>query len=375
MSDPTPPRYAQGSLSAVLPAAAARLGSGSFPDAPDGGDVDHAIVVLIDGLGAEQLGSRGGHAPFLRSMAASMRVLDAGFPSTTATSMGSFGTGLVPGEHGIVGYQILDPQRGVLVNQLSWEGGPDPHVWQPNPTVFERLALDDVAVSRIGPDYFDGSGLTEAALRGGRFIARASLAERVDAALAASTSSTRTLVYLYWGDLDKVGHVHGSASWQWGDELESVDRELGRLAEALPPRTTLHITADHGMVDIPSSGHLDLADEPILLDGVAHVGGEPRCVQLYCRPGAAQDVMAAWRERMGSHAWVRQRDDAVRDGWFGTTRPAVLPRIGDVLVAWRTPGITIDRRVTRPQVIALVGHHGSLTSAEMAIPWIVTDRP
>ncbi len=53
--------------------------------------------------------------------------------------MGSFGTGLAPGAHGLVGYEVLDPDRDVLLNELSWEPHVDPPAWQPNPTVFEQL--------------------------------------------------------------------------------------------------------------------------------------------------------------------------------------------------------------------------------------------
>ena len=66
-----------------------------------------------------------GHAPFLRS-----HLPDppghGGFPSTTATSMGTFGTGLRAGAHGLVGYEVLVPGADRLLNELSWEDGPDP---------------------------------------------------------------------------------------------------------------------------------------------------------------------------------------------------------------------------------------------------------
>ena len=60
-----------------------------------------------------------------------------GFPSTTATSMGTFGTGLAAGAHGLLGYEVLVPGADRLLNELSWEDGPDPRTWQPHPTVFE----------------------------------------------------------------------------------------------------------------------------------------------------------------------------------------------------------------------------------------------
>ena len=148
--------------------------------------------------------------------------------------MGSFGTGLPSGQHGLLGYEVLDPERDLVFNELSWEDGPVPERWQPHETVFERVAADGVATTRIGPGFFDGSGLTRAALRGGSFVAGRTLQDRVDATVAAVHASDRALVYLYWGDVDKVGHVHGPDSWQWGAELESTDAELRRRAAQVP---------------------------------------------------------------------------------------------------------------------------------------------
>lgn len=362
---PVVPRYGQASLPAVLPRVLADLlGDGEGPR------VSSAVVVLVDGLGARLLERRGGHAPFLRSLLPAGSVVDCGFPTTTATSMGSFGTGLAPGAHGLVGYEVLDPATDRVFNELSWEHGPAPRRWQPHPTLFERAVADGVAVTRIGPGFFDGSGLTEAALRGGRFVAAGSLADRVDAAVRTVREQPRSLVYLYWGDLDKVGHVHGCGSWQWGDELTAVDGELARLARCLPPGTSLHVTADHGMVDVPDSGRLELADAPDLEAGVRLVAGEPRSLQLHVRPGALDDVVAAWRGRFGAGAAVRTRAEAVAERWFGDVRPEVAARIGDVVVAMG-PGLSVvDSRRQRPQLVALRGVHGSLTDDEVAVPWL-----
>jgi hypothetical protein len=360
-------------LSDVLPAVAHSLGapmrhrsdvSSRLVLAP----ARRSVVVLIDGLGRRLLERRRGHAPFLRSLLAAAPEVVCGFPSTTATSMGSFGTGLPPGAHGLVGYEVRDPQTGAVFNELSWEGGPDPRHWQPHQTVFEHLEASGVAAVRIGPGFFDGSGLTTAALRGGRFVAAQSLSARVDAALEAIAATPRALVYLYWGDLDKVGHVHGSASAQWCEELERIDADLARLAARLGPDTSLHITADHGMVDVPFADRVDLAAEPELLAGVEQVGGEPRAVQLYCTPGAAPDVAAAWTDRLGPAAAVGLRSAVEAEGRFGPVDDPVRDRIGDVIVCAVSSVAIVDSARMRPELLALVGLHGSITEDETDIP-------
>ncbi|MGL4745221.1 MAG: alkaline phosphatase family protein [Dermatophilaceae bacterium] len=327
-----------------------------------------AVVVLVDGLGHDLLVRRAGHAPWWRHHLAGTLRASCGFPSTTATSVASFGTGLAAGAHGLVGYEAMDPDTGRVLNELSWADGPDPRHWQPFTTVFEATAASGVDVVHTGPAFFDGSGLTVATSRGGRFVAAGSLAARVDVALTAVRASARSLVYVYWGDLDKVGHVHGCESWQWGDELETVDHELGRLADGLPDDCSLTVTADHGMVDVPAELRTDVADDPRLTASVTVVSTEARAPQLWVEPGAGADVLAAWREVLGERAEVVERDDAVARGWFGAVRPEVRRRIGDIVVVTRGTFAVVDSRRARPELLALIGLHGSLTDDEVSVP-------
>jgi hypothetical protein len=364
-------------LADVLPSVAHALGVAVRPGDPVIAlpEARCAVVVLVDGLGEHLLARRSGHAPFLRHLrlAGDARgvlsaVASSGFPSTTATSMGMFGTGLLPGAHGLVGLDVLDPARGRLFNELAWDPAVDPHAWQPSPTVFEQVAAAGVDVVRIGPAFFDGSGLTEATLRGGRFVAGDTLDARVAAAVAAATAPGTRLVYLYWGEVDKVGHVHGCESWQWGDELESTDRLLARLTASVGPDTLVVVTADHGMVDVPFADRVDVAHEPDLAAGVRLVGGESRALHLYCEPGATADVLAAWRERLAGRMELRSRAEAVRAGWFGPVSPHVLPRIGDVVGSALGAFAVVDSRTARAEVLRLVGLHGARSEVEQLVP-------
>jgi hypothetical protein len=326
------------------------------------------VVVMVDGLGSEQLRRRSGHAPFLRGLASPAPRLTCGFPATTATSLASFGTGLPPGAHGMVGWQVLIPGHDRLLNHLSWDGGPVPEVWQPHRTIFELLEAGGVAVTKIGPAHFDGSGMTLAAQRGGSFAAAWALPERVDAAVASLTAAPRSFVYLYWGEVDKIGHTFGPDSWQWGEEVERTDAAIADLAARLPAGTSLTVTADHGMVEAPEQLRRDLAWEEDLAHGIRHLGGDARAPQPYCEPGAAPDVLASWTELLGDQALVVSREEAVDLGWFGPVAEGVTERIGELVVAMRGKATVLDSRDHRPEFLALRGHHGSLTGDEMAIP-------
>jgi hypothetical protein len=58
----------------------------------------------------------------------------------------------------------------------------------------------------------------------------------------------------------------------------------------------------------------------------------------------------------------------VAAGWFGPVSAANRPRIGDVIVAMRQNFAIVDSRRARPQLLALLGLHGSLTADEAAVP-------
>ena len=333
---------------------------------------DRVCIVLVDGLGHANLAERAGHAPFLRSLLGGSTPLTTTFPATTATAIGSFGTGLRPGETGLLGYTVRDPGTGRLGTMVSWTDLPDPTVWQPAPSVPEQMIAAGVPVTSVGPRRFKGSGLTRAALRGPAYRG----ADAPDDRVAAVVDVLRRpgVAYLYWGDVDQIGHRTGWESWQWGDALAGVDGSLGALARRLPRGTVLAITADHGMVDQDPSQRWDAATDPVLSRDVELVAGEPRALHVHLRPGAEPDeVRDRWRDRLGAAAVVVTREQAVADGWFGpVVREEMVPVIGDLVVAMRGRATVVDSRTQTAESMALVGVHGSLTPTEMMVPWLVT---
>ena len=376
------PEYGGASLRAVLPAALDAVGapttSAGRPSADDRELLElpsarKACVVLIDGLGAHMLAERGGHAPFLRSQLADGLTLTTGYPSTTAASLTMFGTGCPPGQTGMLGYTVRNPADGALLNLVSWEEATTtPREWQPRPTLVEQLGTQSWGrrVASVGPARFVGSGLTEAALRGPRFVAADSLAGRVDATRDLLSSRETDLVYLYWGDVDKTGHHFGWGSWQWGEAVELVDSELSRLARVLPKGTLLLVTADHGMVDLQADSRIDVATTPELARDVVLVAGEPRAVHVHTAAGTAQDVAARWRGVLGDSALVLLREDAERFELFGPLAEQHRATVGDVVVVTRGTRAIVDSRTQTPSSIALIGVHGSLTPAEIEIPLV-----
>ncbi|MFK0195091.1 alkaline phosphatase family protein [Kitasatospora sp. NPDC090308] len=362
------PRYGSAALSDLLPTLAAGLGVPGYRPVLPLEPADRVCVFLVDGLGWELIRANPDWAPFLNSLTAGRTPITAGFPSTTATSLASVGTGLPPGQHGLAGYTVAIPGSGRLMNQLRWTPPVDPHAWQPHPTVFERAHQAGVATAQVSSPLFATTPLTQVALSGGTFLGRTTGEERMDRAAAWLAEHDRALVYTYLSELDAAGHRYGVASDEWRLTLFAVDRLARRLAEQLPPRSALYVTADHGMIDIAPEDRIDFDEDWELSAGVALLGGEGRARHVYAHPGAAADVHAVWSEVLGEQMWVATREQAVAAGWFGpSVDERVLPRIGDVVAAARDDIAVIATR-SEPGESQMVGLHGSMTPVEQLVP-------
>lgn len=366
-TEPTIPKYHESSLDALATSVLASLGVPGEPNPLQLAPAERACLLLIDGLGWELLRAHPAAAPFLSEIAMISAPLTAGFPATTATSLGSIGTGRPPGQHGILGYRVAVPGTGKLLNALSWKPAVDPVTWQPGSTIFERAASAGVRALRVAPKQFDGTGLSTAAMRGAEYVPAATLGALVSRATAALAGDAPAFALVYYADLDATGHDLGCGSDAWIYQLAHVDKLAEQLASALPRGSVLHVTSDHGMVDVPEADRIDFDAVPDLRKGVAILGGEARARHIYCEPGAAGDVIAAWRGVLGARAWVASREQAVGDGWFGPVDDALADRIGDVIVAPCGPWAVIASK-SEPRESAMVGLHGSLTQSDQLVP-------
>ncbi|HEY7144374.1 MAG TPA: alkaline phosphatase family protein [Streptosporangiaceae bacterium] len=364
---PSLPQYGTAALPDLASSLLAALGVPGAANPLGLRPAERICLLVIDGLGWELLREYPAAAPFLSELAVTGRTLTAGFPATTATSLTSLGTGLSPGQHGMLGYQVAVPGTGRLLNALRWDKQVDPLAWQPGETVFERAAAAGIGAFRVAQSSLQRTGLSVAAMRGAEYFGADTLGALVAEGAAALRRRDRALAMVYHGDLDSTGHVWGCGSDAWRYHLGHVDKLAEQLAGALPPGTILYITADHGMVDIAPQDKIDADALPALRAGVALLGGEPRARHVYAEPGAAADVLDAWRAVLGPRAWVAARDEAIADGWFGPVEPAMEARIGDVVAAmagsWALVATT-----TEPRESALAGMHGSLTPADQAVP-------
>jgi hypothetical protein len=373
------PAYGDRTLADVLPGVASALGvrveRDGLPADPLGlteavAGARRVAVLLVDGLGAALLRAHADLAPTLSALAQPVGELSAPCPSTTPVSLATLGTGIPPGGHGILGFTTAVPGEDRTLTHVRWTDDPDPDEWQPRRTVFEQAAGDGLAVSAVGPYAFAGSGLTRAVYRGAAYVGAVGPGDLAAGMLQALAGSPRALVYGYLAELDMTGHVRGVDSPNWRYQLAVIDRIVEQIVVGLPDDAALLVTADHGMLDVPPDSRVDLDQEPDLTEGMRLLAGEPRARYVHAEPGAADDVLARWRELLGDRFWVVSREEAVASGIFGPVDEALGERIGDVVALARGRwAVTATRREPVPS--RLLAHHGSLTATELAIPLLL----
>lgn len=353
------PDYDGACITNIVPAL---LEPGDVPPAwlpVDAADSDQVVLLVLDGLGWEQLQARTHLAPTLSSMHGGPITSVA--PSTTATALTSIATGLTPGEHGVVGYRVA--VDGEVLNVLRWSTSHgdarrriEPEGFQPH-VAFCGHRPPIVTKAEFASSGFSGAHLSDVRFNGYRVVS--TLVTELRRLLAAG----EPFVYAYYDGIDKVAHEFG-LNEHYDAELQSADRLVGDILSVMPAGATLLVTADHGQVDVGDKVTELAAD---VMAHVSYQSGEGRFRWLHSRPGRSVPLLEAAEAMHNDVAWVRSLDETVDDHWWGPRlADAARSRLGDVALVARDDISFDDPADTGP--FRLIGRHGSLTSAEMLVP-------
>jgi len=360
---PVLPDYAGACITNIVPA----LLDGTI-DAPSwmpcaALEADQVVLLVLDGLGWDQLQARRHLAPTLAALAGGP--ITSVSPSTTATALTSIATGLTPGVHGVVGYRVAvdhdvlnvlrwtTPQLGDARKRLS------PAQFQPHLSFLAQRPRI-VTKAEFATSGFSGAHLCDVRFRGYRTNAVLLLE------LRKALQDGEPFVYAYYDGIDKVAHEYGLGE-HYDAELVAVDRLVADVMGSLPRNAALVITADHGQVDVGANIiHL----HPEVAAHVSFQSGEGRFRWLHARPGRVPQLAEACRAHHADTGWVYEREQTVDEGWWGPhVTDAAHQRLGDVALVAREAVSYHDEADSGP--FELIGRHGSLTAAEMNVPLLV----
>lgn len=381
----TLPDYHGGSLVNLMSSLTAALG-GSSPYAPltalppqHLADARHVVLLVIDGLGHDFLIGR--DSALRRNLRSPLTSV---FPSTTASAIPTFLTGLAPQQHGLTGWHMYFREIGAIAAPLPFrvragrhslrDAGVTPETLFGLTPLFDRLPLPCHVVSPKHIIHSDFNvALSGKAMRHGY--------ETLDEMFGLiggllRSEAPRSYVHAYWPQLDSLAHEYGIRSPQVAEAFATLDAGFARLVDvARDSGSRIIVTADHGFIDTDET--IDLDDHPGLRDTLLlPLCGEPRMAYAYVRTGREKPFEDYVRERLADRVQLFKSDDVLQQGWLGPgeAHPALRDRIGDYVLIPRGRAILRDWLRGEPRHIH-IGVHGGLTAAEMVVPLVVSPLP
>jgi predicted AlkP superfamily pyrophosphatase or phosphodiesterase len=205
-------------------------------------------------------------------------------------------------------------------------------------------------------------------MRGSRFYGSSTIEDRFEKAKNLMASKEPKVIYLYVPELDQTAHAKGWKSNEWLNLLESLDSEIASLARSLGKNSGIIVTADHGVVDIPTSNHIYL-DDFVSQEELEDVGGDTRGLFIYLKnPERSQQMIAQLDDQLSDSCYVVTPDQLVEAGyWKETSFTHLLP---EIIVLAKKEVALYHRGFAKKKSLEMIGHHGSVTQAELSIPLI-----
>lgn len=369
------------------------------------GPINHMVLLIMDGLGYDQLRSLidtkdtpelaiASHKPQAFFMPATSV-----YPSTTVTALTSAATSYAPAQHGIMGTNIYFREIGSVVNLIGFcpkiaptsesflDTQLNPDTLLPVPNIYLRMEKAGIDVEIINFYRFRKTSIsryTSADSQAGStnfkgYMTAADAFAQLRQRLSANSSQTKSFTYIYLPNVDGVSHRYGPLTPSYRAEIAAIDFALKReLLEPLAGRndTVMLLTADHGQRQSFSDKILWLEEHPDLTKflSVPAVTGESRVRFLHLKHGAEAAVVDYIQQKFSEHFLVVNSSQAVELGLFGIPgKPMSMEsqdRIGDLLVIPRGEWISRQQVTQEEHHCGPIGIHGGLSRAEMLTPFL-----
>ena len=315
--------------------------------------VSSAIVILVDGLGYRQLEQVSGHAPSLWKNA---KPILSAFPATTSNNIKSFATGLMPCDHGFLGYRLRHNQG--ISNLLSDMDKYDIQEFSSAVNIPEQNT--GVDISTVSMQEYENSGFSKLTMGGSKFVPGETIEERFKKAREITKKSNQ-LVYLYIPELDKTGHKQGWGSDLWLSYLEQVESEIRKFDL---PNVGLVLISDHGMVNTNQDLQVHL-DEYIDGTDIEAITGDTRCNYLHTKLSLEEVTERLMDEPVD----VYSAEQIEQAGWFGgEVRAEFRYRLPELVLIARGDHVLLHKHFNTERAYKMIGHHGTFDSRELEVP-------
>lgn len=356
---------------------------------------DHIILFVLDALGYNILTLGGNVTEKFKALfpenLARVGFITSVFPSTTVTALTSMFTGLLPSEHGMLGYTMFLKEIGAITNMITLSPvnedergrifalGLSQDKILPNRKLTEVLAQSGVK-SRVLIRYaIKGSGLSTLLYRGAEVIPYLSQSDMFLSLLKILRERKSGLTIVYWDNIDAAAHHYGPLSEEAMAELmlflHSMEVFLKSTKRLKAKNVTVMLTADHGQAQTKDELSFRVEDFNWIKESlVIPPTGEGRCAYMYIRRDV-QGFCQKFRKIFSKHFHLLDSSDAISMGLFGgrSLSRSYFDRVGDYIsIAKGAAKLTFTYNLIERSEPPFVryGSHGGLTLHEMLVPFV-----
>ncbi|MBP1986916.1 alkaline phosphatase family protein [Halolamina salifodinae] len=385
---------------ADTPESALSLLSSEFPrNIPDDafgdlidGDIENVVLLVVDGFGLDQWMRLREELPLLDAFETDGIVtpLTSTYPSETAAAITTLHTGLLPAEHGLLGWhQYLDSidESIQTLPFLLADGTPvqdeyplaDPRELFDGDAIYGDAEAAGVDAHVTQPVHIAGSISSELTTAGAETHGYWNVADMaVSLRDIVADSEGPTHVTAYVPNVDTISHRTGTAADRYDAQARMVTEAirtgfLDNLDAETAEKTALLVTADHGHTNVDPEVSVDLSVPEVQNclargddgDPIPPQGG-PRNVQFHVADGRVEGLRDYLKREAGDDVLTFTEAEYRERGLFGSNHAE--------------PGEAFERRA--PDLLAVhhegqmwhesdekIGVHGGMTPEEMFVPF------
>lgn len=338
------------------------------------------ILIVLDGLGYDFLQKYGKNSFLHQNLKGKMTSV---FPSTTASAITSFATGLAPQQHGLTGWFVyLEEIKKIIavlplivrgekkVMQIDRKKAAEIYNYRsfsesvnvPAYTITHKDYINSAYNKSIGKDS-----------RGVPYKTLAGFFKQIRE--TSSCNSKRKYIYAYWGGLDSACHKHGVESTEATKHFRELDKRIRLLIKYLKNKNaTVIITADHGLINTKEENKIiRLENHPELqrcLD--LPLSGDPRAAYCYVKKSKTKQFESYIKKELSKACWLYKSSNLIKKNYFGLHKPNknLSKRVGNYTLIMKDNYIIKDFVKGEEQKI-FIGNHGGVSREEMFVPLIV----
>ena len=324
---------------------------------------DCVIVFLIDAFGWEFFEGFAHKYPFLERFAKEgvASKISSEFPSTTAAHITSINANMEVGKTGIYEWFYYEPIVDRMIAPLLFSNAGDhesgtllkegftPAQIFPFKTIYQNLAEEGVRCIAMQQESIAHSPYSKAMLAGAEIQPFMHFHDALNnlAELCKTPFDQPTYVFVYFGDIDSMGHRHGITSPQFADAVDycwnAVEERFYRKLSKCPSKTAVIFTADHGMAPVNPKSTIYLNR---IMPELASMVQKNRAGMPLVPAGSCRDFFLhlekehlktahnALKKKLKGVAEVVPTEELMQKGFFGKGAPSkrLKERIGNLVV-------------------------------------------